>query len=394
MLVVTGWTISSAVFEPVAHLYPPRVRTIAYDHRGSGRSAPWLGPVSMAMLAADAARVLDDRGLDRAHVVGLSMGAMVALELALRMPSRVKSLVLVGGTPGGPLSRVPGARAVARTVRRAGAAACAAARGPRRCCSPPRSAREHPDRVAELVKPFQRHRPPPWTVQFQTVAASCFSRRGDLHRVRAPALVVHGDHDAMSPLANAQALATASRARSCASRAAATPPARAAEAAAERCSTGSSGTPAPPPRAGAARRVAERLTRPFALHAGAARSPRSSCPPFVVACARKVRARMAASEIFRDGLLDGQVAIVSGGRVGARARHRAWSWPALGARVIISRHRLEPLQETATLAERVEPVGLRHPQEDPGRSAWCGRRGPGFQGHVDLLVDDTRRCRA
>ncbi len=75
VLLITGWTISSAVFDPVADLYLPHVRVVAYDHRGAGRSAPWLAPVSMAMLAADAARVLDDRGIASAHVVGLSMGA-------------------------------------------------------------------------------------------------------------------------------------------------------------------------------------------------------------------------------------------------------------------------------------------------------------------------------
>ena len=39
-----GWTISSAVFDPVADLYVPHVRVVAYDHRGAGRSAPWLAP--------------------------------------------------------------------------------------------------------------------------------------------------------------------------------------------------------------------------------------------------------------------------------------------------------------------------------------------------------------
>jgi 3-oxoadipate enol-lactonase len=87
VLLITGWTISSAVFDPVADLSLPHPRVVAYDHRGTGRSAPWLGPVSIATLAADAARVLDDRGLDSAHLLGLSMGAAVALELAIRIPT-------------------------------------------------------------------------------------------------------------------------------------------------------------------------------------------------------------------------------------------------------------------------------------------------------------------
>jgi pimeloyl-ACP methyl ester carboxylesterase len=116
VLPITGWTISSAVFDPVAGLYVPHVHVVAYDHRGAGRSAPWLGRVSMATLAADAARVMDDRGIGSAHVLGLSMGAAVALELAIRMPHRVKSLVLVGGGAGGPATPRSGVRTALATA--------------------------------------------------------------------------------------------------------------------------------------------------------------------------------------------------------------------------------------------------------------------------------------
>lgn len=208
VLLITGWTISSAVFTSVADLYLPHLRVIAYDHRGSGRSGPWPAPVSMAMLAADAARVLEERGVEAAHVVGLSMGAMVALELAVRMPTRVKSLVLVGGTPGGPLAAVPSPGAALRAV-----ADVARDSVVRRELSPasvlfsPRFRREYPDRVEELTRPFLLHRPPPWTTMAQTLATSCFSRHASLGRVVAPTLVVHGTADVMSPVENAAILA-------------------------------------------------------------------------------------------------------------------------------------------------------------------------------------------
>lgn len=113
VLLITGWTISSAVFDPVAALYLPHVRIVAYDHRGARRSAPWPAPVSMAMLAADAARVLDAFEITSAHIAGLSMGAGVALELAIRMPHRVKSLILLGAGPGGPTAPRPSLRSTA-----------------------------------------------------------------------------------------------------------------------------------------------------------------------------------------------------------------------------------------------------------------------------------------
>lgn len=206
VLLITGWTISSAVFDPVAELYTPYARVVTYDHRGSGRSAPWPAPVSMAMLAADAARVLDDRGISAAHVVGLSMGAMVALELAVRMPGRVKSLVLVGGSAGGPLTVSPSALAVLRTMGEL-AGDAKGGRWPAAVLFSRRFRKEHPERVAELARPFNVHRAPPWMTGFQTLATSCFSRHGSLGRVRAPTLVLHGDEDAMSPVANAMVLA-------------------------------------------------------------------------------------------------------------------------------------------------------------------------------------------
>jgi 3-oxoadipate enol-lactonase len=208
VLLITGWTISSAVFDPVAELYVPHVRVIAYDHRGTGRSAPWPAPVSMAMLAADAARVLDDRRIASAHVIGLSMGAAVALELAVRMPNRVNSLVLVGGGAGGPATPRPKARSalgtlgtvLADSVRHRGAWPAAA-------LFSERFRDEHPEEVAEYMPYFARHRAPPWMTGWQTLAAACFSRRGSLARVRATTLVLHGELDAMAPVAGARLLA-------------------------------------------------------------------------------------------------------------------------------------------------------------------------------------------
>jgi 3-oxoadipate enol-lactonase len=74
--------------------FAERYRTIAFDNRGAGRSDKPAGPYTMQLLADDAIALLDAVGVERAHVIGISMGGMIAQDLVLRYPSRVGSLVL------------------------------------------------------------------------------------------------------------------------------------------------------------------------------------------------------------------------------------------------------------------------------------------------------------
>lgn len=93
--------LSGAVWGDVAtRLVSDGFDVIAPDARGHGAEpAPWDGaPFTVADLADDVAVLLDELGVDRAHVVGMSMGGSVAVELAARHPGRVDRLVLVDTT--------------------------------------------------------------------------------------------------------------------------------------------------------------------------------------------------------------------------------------------------------------------------------------------------------
>lgn len=77
-------------------------RVVRYDNRGVGKSPKAALGYSLSDLAGDAVVVLDAVGADKAHVIGISMGGMIAQLVALEHPERVRKLVLMSTHMGGP----------------------------------------------------------------------------------------------------------------------------------------------------------------------------------------------------------------------------------------------------------------------------------------------------
>lgn len=74
-------------------------RVITFDNRGAGRTSAPDRPYSIEQMAADTVALLDHLGVERAHVLGFSMGGYIAQELALHYPKRVGKLILLATAP-------------------------------------------------------------------------------------------------------------------------------------------------------------------------------------------------------------------------------------------------------------------------------------------------------
>jgi len=102
LLLLHGLGSSTLDWEPQIKAFAPHYRVIALDARGSGKSRDVdhpAGPFSIKQFAADAAAVLDRLGASPAHVAGLSMGGMIAFQLALDFPKSVKTLSIINSGP-------------------------------------------------------------------------------------------------------------------------------------------------------------------------------------------------------------------------------------------------------------------------------------------------------
>ncbi|MBI1846817.1 MAG: alpha/beta fold hydrolase [Candidatus Rokubacteria bacterium] len=89
----TAWAFQMAEFAQ-------RYRVIAFDNRGAGQTDQPDAPYTIPQMAGDTAGLMDRLGIERAHVLGVSMGGMIAQELALAHPGRVLSLQLHCTHPG------------------------------------------------------------------------------------------------------------------------------------------------------------------------------------------------------------------------------------------------------------------------------------------------------
>jgi len=169
---------------------------VAYDHRGNGKSDDPPGPATMRTFVDDGCAVLDAVDVDRAHLYGQSFGGMVALELALTHPERVRTLILAA-THAGPAHAVPVADP---TVPKG---------EPWRSLYAPGFPDEHPGHVANdlaVARAGTQHETGERRQWEAMQGFDAYERLGGLHM---PTLIVHGTEDRLVAPANAERLAAA-----------------------------------------------------------------------------------------------------------------------------------------------------------------------------------------
>jgi pimeloyl-ACP methyl ester carboxylesterase len=205
VLLIMGMGFSSKAWGPMPERLAERYRVVVYDNRGAGRSKSGGLVFRVKDMADDAAAVLDAAGVANAFVFGISMGGMVAMELALRHPVRVKAMAL-GATFAGWLGSRKPSLLTSTNVLVGGLFSRLGAHGLLgRALVSHETVKRDPKALADFI--VNGERVDPLALLQQMTAVTLHSSAEKLAALRVPTLVLSGDQDRLVPEENSRKLA-------------------------------------------------------------------------------------------------------------------------------------------------------------------------------------------
>ncbi|HSK97985.1 MAG TPA: alpha/beta hydrolase, partial [Euzebyales bacterium] len=207
VVLISGVGHDRGSWEPALPVLRRVARIVLVDNHGVGQSAPLRSQTSVGDLAQDIVNVLDDAGIRRVHVVGVSLGGMIAQELAIEHPERIGRLVLASTTPGwteGYPFPLGNALVLWRRILQPGAAS---RRSGIRYALSPSTRRGKPDLVERLTREDVIPEADVRSRMLQAAAGTRYSNRGRDRSIAAPTLVMHGTDDNVVDPRNAEILA-------------------------------------------------------------------------------------------------------------------------------------------------------------------------------------------
>ena len=207
LVLIQGMGFDRSGWEPVLRKLRRHFRLVLVDNRGSGRSDLPNDSFEVADMAGDVVAVLDGAGVRRAHMMGVSLGGMVAQDLAVAFPERVDGLVLVSTTPGWPFAYPMPAVSVRLFAATGSMTREVALRRHSENALSACTIQRRPEVVDRLVE-LQRSRPAdPRALSAQAAAGARYAGQLRQTRIRARTLVLLGAEDSVVDPGNGKLLA-------------------------------------------------------------------------------------------------------------------------------------------------------------------------------------------
>jgi pimeloyl-ACP methyl ester carboxylesterase len=166
LVFIGGLGVDLTVFAPFTARLAESFRVVTFDNRGAGRTDKPDAPYSIPMMAEDTVGLMDALGIANAHLVGVSMGGRIAIEIAASHPERVDRLALISTAATG-----TGRLRVSMPARLLGVA-----------------------KRLRLIRGMS-YSQPHYAQQRQAAASTSYDGADRLADITAPTLILHGRHD-------------------------------------------------------------------------------------------------------------------------------------------------------------------------------------------------------
>jgi 3-oxoadipate enol-lactonase len=209
LLMIMGMSGTALTWgEPFLDLLRQDFETIVYDHRGIGSSSRLDGPITVAQLTENAADLLGALEIDSAHVLGISMGGMIAQELALGHPERIRTLTLGCTYCGGEGSALAGEDVIRKLAE--GMSSGDRERAIRASWEANVSLdfAANGEAYARFLEIALRRAVAVEVIMAQMRAIAAHDTHERLHELEMPTLVIHGTEDQLLPVQNGRLIAS------------------------------------------------------------------------------------------------------------------------------------------------------------------------------------------
>jgi (E)-2-((N-methylformamido)methylene)succinate hydrolase len=191
VMLIHGVGADGTSWDQIAPALSPEFRVLRLDLRGHGRSGHIDGALTRNDFVQDVVDVLDACAVPAAHIVGFSLGGMIAQGLGLRHAQRVRRLALLSAVAGRTTEERERVQARLAILRDQGVAAITGA-AQERWFTQDFIAR-NPDLVARRMRQLQENHAPSYAAAYTVFSTSDLGEQ--LHAIRAPTLIATGEHD-------------------------------------------------------------------------------------------------------------------------------------------------------------------------------------------------------
>lgn len=208
LVLIGGWASYRWIWFRQVPTFKEKYKCIVFDNRGAGKSSKPDIPYTMEMFAADTVGLMDALNIERAHILGISMGGLIAQQVAISYPERVRSLILVSTHFGGPNSIPMDDRNMALLIAfPTETISKEQAREMRyRATFSEQFLRENRDILEHIDEWAEKHPTPVFAQVHQSAAVSAFNAEKEVKNITASTLIIHGDSDKAVPTENGRLL--------------------------------------------------------------------------------------------------------------------------------------------------------------------------------------------